>query len=185
MLFAGDTRIEVNGYSFDNSKLNTIEYSLRLDDWTSLRIPYAVGLDPTATWRDLQLDIRLTRGGINVTLPTLRPVQGVVYIGIQEIHNPVGTLDYILAPGQNDVVTVGTTGISTDLFICANQAFSSPWIGIVADFKIFDAVGFLQNHWPIDDDVINGGTIVDVAGGQDGILTLGSGQWLDSPGLPP
>jgi len=52
--------------------------------------------------------------------------------------------------------------------------------GVIRDFKVFNNAGTtLLHHWPIDDDVEDGGTIVDVVGGANGILVLGDGEWED------
>ena len=187
--FAGDTVITVAGFSIDLSKVSKYEYSVRVDESVTFNLgifgyqTVDVGNDFNfSQWR-AQGDLRCYRSGVGQDYP-ISPVVGTVYIGVQEIWQPAGTLEYVLPPSISFTQTnFGITGIDTGLLI-GNDTFTG-WEGILADFKVFDATGFLQNHWPIDDDVIDGGTIVDVAGGQDGILTLGSGEWLDSPGLPP
>ena len=182
LLFAVDTFVTVTGFVLDDTKQNTIEYSVRIDNLDANRIPFSFLTGSAHTVLFTPSGMRVNRGGVNSNVNE-QFVPGVVYIPVQEIVVPVGTLEYVLAPGQTSTVSVGTTGLNTDLLI--GKRGSDGWVGIIADFKVFDNLGALQNHWVIDDDVIDGGTIVDVAGGQDGILTLGSGSWVDAPGLPP
>ena len=169
----------------DNLKGDRVEYSVRLDERSANRGLYGftVGADFTR-WRGTQQDVSMNRGTNQANFTSILPVVGIVYLGVQEINLPPGTLEYILEPGVRETVTLGTAGVDRTGLIIGNDS-GTGWIGIISDFKVFDDIGTLLNHWPIDDDVIDGGTIVDISGGQDGILTLGSGSWVDAPGLPP
>jgi len=56
-------------------------------------------------------------------------------------------------------------------------------VGYLKDYKVYDAKigGNLIHHWPIDDDVAQGGEITDIVGSAHGTLTsMGNGGWEDA-----
>ena len=177
LFFAGDTQIVVAAFSLDAAQESKITYACRQDsyDGTDSKA-WSVGAGSEILWRLATLDVRCKRGG-GAGAPIVSTVIGVVYSEIQEITAPAGTVEFILAPGLSGFAGVAAAGVDNSLQIGAGNGFTSPWIGVISDFKFFDAAGTLINHWPINDDVGDGGTIVDIVGGLDGILTLGSGFW--------
>lgn len=180
LLFANDTFITIAALAVDSSKENVIEYDVRLDDQTADHSIWGTAANDNFTrWRFATTDIRALRGGVGTNFTTLTIVPGRFYVRVREVFTPAGTLDYQLAPGESQSsATLGNTGTDTGLTIGRGGGAIDNWVGRISNFKVFDGIGQLQNHWPIDDDVVDGGIIKDISGGQDGILTLGAGSWV-------
>lgn len=100
-------------------------------------------------------------GPVDVTMENIEvgdPNFGVIYSDQQE---------FTLRTGVFTTLTIGARGTST-----------ARWVGRLRDFKVFNDVGTLVHHWPIND---NSSTIVDVVGGVNGTL-VGTTNWIQTGG---
>ena len=178
LIFGGDTLITIPSGPWDASKVSTVTYTVRMDDYTGNHDVWGTNDGQQfSRFRGPAADFLTTRGGVNDTLLTLITTQGVMYDVTESVAVP-GTNDVSLSLIGAEAGTVGAAGVSAGVWRIGDRSGGLPWVGIIREFKIFNAVGTLTNHWPIDDNVGDGGTIVDIVGGLNGILTLGSGSWI-------
>ncbi len=181
--FAGDTFIALPDASIiENGGEQTIGWTARLDEWSDVRSVWATNdglqlfqlrLDTVAFQWD-----RTGAGPSNIFGGQV--TQGVQYVITQQrviagsnVETIVDKLGTSLNGKPTAPVWVGAWAIGETLSGPVGRAL----IVMIRDFRIFNDAGVLIHHWPINDNVEDGGTILDVVGGQDGILTLGAGGW--------
>lgn len=89
--------------------------------------------------------------------------------------NPEWSIDGATVPTATVTSQLTMTG---GLVIGNNNGFATGIIGAAKDVRFYDAKtgGTLLNHWPINEGV--GVDIVDIVGGANGTLTIGSGTWI-------
>lgn len=177
LLFAEDTTISFANGPWDASKVQRIEYKVRCDDLVTNRDIW--GTDDGNNYGRFRslLDFRVFRGGSGGNLGSLDIDTGTIY-DVEEKVDPAGTATVTINTIGAQSALVGASGISAGWRI-GGRVGGFGWIGSIVDFKIYDATDTLVHFWPIDDNVADGGTIVDVVGGLNGTLTLGSGQWIN------
>jgi hypothetical protein len=179
--FGGNTFISIPGAPFDPTKVSKIEYEARMDIRNIDRDSY--GSDDATwftRWRVGLNDYRLFRGGVGPVAAALPHAVNVGYLATED-QDVVGSVEVTLSNVGTATATVGVTGTSLGPWRIGSRVGGNGWVGYIKDFKIYDAVDTLTNHWVIDDNVADGGTILDIVGGTNGTLTLGSGSWEDWP----
>jgi len=84
-------------------------------------------------------------------------------------------------------ITRNFTGGATPAtaLVIGGQGGTTRYKGPVANFAVYSDEAKdpsnLIHFWAIDDNVEDGGTIIDSVGGDNGTLTLGSGEWKQAP----
>lgn len=71
------------------------------------------------------------------------------------------------------------TNASDQPLLIGTRQSGAFFTGVIKDVKVYDGLitDPVIHHWPVNDNVTDGGIIKDVIGGLDGILTLGTGFW--------
>jgi hypothetical protein len=179
LLFALDTAIRLPSGPFDASKGSKIEYTVRNDNTAANADIW--GTDTGANYGRMRTgDFRSFRGSSGGNIGAIAHVQGVQYDATEEVVTP-GTCTVTFDGLGSGDANVGATGVDTGPWQIGGRASGQGIIGVIKDFKIYNEVGTLIHHWPINDDVADGGEITDIVGGLNGTLVLGAGQWEDAP----
>ena len=180
--FAGDTFITLPDSSVivDNA-LASMSYTCRLDEYvTSNRYIWAEdGGNSYGSFRVTTLDFRGFHSNSGVNFDQLTPLTEGVEFDVVEQWGPVGTLTL-------SIKTLGTQSLAANVATPNAGPWSigqrlltgtSQWIGMIKNLRLNDDAGVVIHHWPINDNVKDGGIIRDIVGGQHGQLTLGAGVW--------
>jgi hypothetical protein len=178
LLFALDTAIRLPSGPFDASKGSKIEYTVRNDNIAANADIW--GVDSGFNYGRMRTaDFRSFRGNSGGNIGEIAHVQGVQYDVTEEVVTP-GTCTVTFDGLGSGDATVGATGADVGPWQIGGRVGGQGIIGVIKDFKIYDESGTLLHHWPINDNVADGGEITDIVGGLHGTLTLGAGQWETS-----
>ncbi len=183
--FSNKTKIDFATGWCDPSKVHTVEYTARLDGFVALTADvWRTGDEQSfGRWQPAPAyRVGRTTGGKNIVGPATAFVLGTTYT-VTEAIDPPGTATVTFSGlGTASTTGLGTTSIpSPGPWAIGPRFGSDEWNGYIKDFKVKDETGTLIHHWPINDNVADGGTIKDVVGGMDGVLDMQSGSWIDDP----
>jgi hypothetical protein len=172
--FAADTFIQLPSGPFDASKGSKLEYVCRNDDTTVNRDAW--GTDSGQSYgRFRTADFRAFRSGTGGNIGAIAHVQGVEYASTEDVATP-GTINVTMGALGPASAGVAATGLDTGAWRIGGRLTGTGWVGLIKDFKIYDESSILIHHWPINEG--SGTNIVDIVGGLNGTLTLGSGTWV-------